>query len=198
MSPHELNLTHGAHDTRDGGMCLMEAVAWLAGEEHSDTPPCACPVLAAFARSINDGMGEGVTGDALRNKHLAPLAPLLVGTRSSPKVEQARAEFFARWAVTVLAPLALDAAGLGEHAANLRAVPGDAPMADVESAAEHAARAARATEHAAWVAERAAWAAVRAAAAAALAADAVAEDTDVAWPLAVKALRDACAIGGAR
>jgi hypothetical protein len=38
-------LSHGSHDRREDGMCLMEAVAFLAGERHSDRgatqrPPC--------------------------------------------------------------------------------------------------------------------------------------------------------------
>ena len=33
-------LDKGAHDTREDGVCVMEAVAWYAGEDHSDAPAC--------------------------------------------------------------------------------------------------------------------------------------------------------------
>lgn len=78
-------LQRGAHATRDDGMCAMEMVAWLAGEPHSDEPSCACPVLAAFVRACNDSMS-----DELRNRHLRPLVPRLVNTRSSAAAERAR------------------------------------------------------------------------------------------------------------
>lgn len=33
-------LDKGTHDTRANGVCVMEAVAWYAGEDHSDAPAC--------------------------------------------------------------------------------------------------------------------------------------------------------------
>ena len=100
-----MELTCGAHATREDGLCLMEAVALLGGEEHTDKPVCACPVLSAFGRRLNDGMGRGPKGDALRAKYLADLAPRLVGTRSTPEVELRRVFIFADGAVRVLAPI---------------------------------------------------------------------------------------------
>lgn len=38
-------LKEGSHEARERGVCAMEAVAWLAGEKHSDAPRCACPVI---------------------------------------------------------------------------------------------------------------------------------------------------------
>lgn len=66
-------------------MCAMEMVAWLAGEPHSDEPRCACPVLAAFVRAVNDSLG-----DEQRNRLLRPLVPQLVNTRASAAVERQR------------------------------------------------------------------------------------------------------------
>jgi len=44
-----MELLKGSHD--DGnGKCGLEAVAWLAGEEHSDHPACVSPVLGDFCR----------------------------------------------------------------------------------------------------------------------------------------------------
>ena len=43
-----LHLDKGSHRSFEEGMCLLEAVAWVAGETHSDRPKCASPVIAAF------------------------------------------------------------------------------------------------------------------------------------------------------
>src|SRR4051812_15120531 len=40
----------------DGRLCLMSLVAFLAGEDHSDAPGCASPLIQAFAIRINDNM----------------------------------------------------------------------------------------------------------------------------------------------
>jgi len=106
-------LQAGAHDTAAEGLCAMEAVAWLEGVEHSDRPSCTCPVIAAFVRSINDRMP-----DSDRQKLVAYL-PRLVGT-VSPRHEQERAEYLAWHAITVVAPVVLERAGLKHHAATLR------------------------------------------------------------------------------
>jgi len=160
-------LRHGGHFTRDEGMCLLEAVAFLAGEPHSDAPECACPVLSAYGRKLNDVMGKGPAGDALRAKYLSDIAPMLVGTfASTHEVERRRAYLLTDRAVRVIAPMALDAAGLCAHAATLRAL---APVTDAFTAraatlaARAATLAARAAAYAAEAAEAAAWAAAEAA-----------------------------------
>lgn len=80
-------------------MCAMEMVAWLAGEPHSDEPACACPVIAAFVRACNDAMS-----DQARNRHLRPLVPRLVNTRSGASVEQRRGLVVADGLVRELLP----------------------------------------------------------------------------------------------
>ena len=196
-------------------MCLLEAVAYIAGEPHSDTPECACGVLAAYGRAINDSMGEGPEGDALRDKHLAGIAPLLINTRSTRDVERRRAYLLTDRAVRVIAPMALDAVGLHDHAATLRAL---APVTDAATAraayaaayaaanaanaATRATRATRAAAHAARDARDAAQYAAHAAAEAAAEAAAVAAaeaaawaariaDPDTVWAAARRALIDA-------
>jgi hypothetical protein len=69
----------------------MEAVALLAGEPKTDRPQCVCRVLSDFGRRFNDMLGEGDHGDMRRGIYLAPLAPLLVNTRSTKAVENERA-----------------------------------------------------------------------------------------------------------
>jgi hypothetical protein len=81
---------------------------------------------------------------------LPPFAVKLVGTRSKPAVEQRRAYYFADRAVRRFAPTALDAAGFGTIAAELRALD---PVCDVPTA--HAAMRA-AKEFQVWMAEESA------------------------------------------
>jgi hypothetical protein len=69
-----LHLDRGDHDTRNRGVCLMEAVAWWAGEPHTDQPRCVSPVLATFGMSLNDRFPDD------RRQRLKPLIPLLPGT----------------------------------------------------------------------------------------------------------------------
>tara|TARA_R110000782_G_scaffold34010_2_gene81598 strand:+ start:1660 stop:2286 length:627 start_codon:yes stop_codon:yes gene_type:complete len=148
----------------------MEAVAMLGGEDHTADPGCACQVLAAFGRRLNDEMGIGAQGDVLRAKYLSDLAPRLVGTRSTPEVELRRALVFADGAVRVLAPLAMEAAGRVAAADALRAL---SPVIDRDTAdrAAAAARAAYAAVNAAdAAAANAAYSAANAAAAYAAAA----------------------------
>jgi hypothetical protein len=112
-----IHLAFGAHYSREEGMCLMEAVAYIAGEPHTDRPECVCPVLASFGRVWNDALN-----DEDRNRLLRPFIRRLIGTRSTPKVEERRAFMAADWAVRVAAPVWLRAAGLDDEAASLEAL----------------------------------------------------------------------------
>jgi hypothetical protein len=161
MDLHELtifNLAKGNHKRAADGVCLMEAVAWMEGEKHSDKPECACPVIGRFAIGINDRLP-----DEWRQR-LVPFIPRLVGTRSKIH-ERERAEFLAWQAIRVFAPLALDAAKLPFWAGKLRAFKGTLVEAQI------LARGARdAATAAAYAATAAAYAATAAAADAATAA----------------------------
>src|SRR5690606_25276631 len=114
--------------------CAMEAVAYIAGEQHSDHPECACPVIAAFMRRWNDGLPD----DESRTRLLRPLLPRLVGSRSTEDVERRRGWLAVDWAYRVAAPafLALHPE-LATHAQRIR---DSAPVTD-----EASAEAARAT-----------------------------------------------------
>jgi len=100
-------------------MCAMEMVAWLAGEEHSDEPQCACPVLAAFVRAINDALPD----DAARDHYLRPLVPKLVNTRRSREIEARRAFLVADTVTRTLVPLHLETESLRLETLLLRALP---------------------------------------------------------------------------
>src|SRR5688572_13029700 len=96
-----VTLLHGSHEADSGEMCAMEAVAWLAGEPHSDAPKCACPVIARLVIRLNDRMGSD---DAMRTDLLRPLLPKIVGSRVPWEVMVKRAYLAADTAVRVFAP----------------------------------------------------------------------------------------------
>src|SRR5215218_969855 len=58
----------------EGRMCLMSLVAFLAGEQHSDAPGCASPLIQTFAVVINDHMPREA------RQRLKPFAPRIIGT----------------------------------------------------------------------------------------------------------------------
>ncbi|MDP2320722.1 MAG: hypothetical protein Q8O42_15445, partial [Acidobacteriota bacterium] len=115
-------IKHGAHDSPDDGMCIMEAVAFVAGEPFSDHPPCACPVIGTFMRSWNDGIQD----DETRTRLLKPFIEKLVGTRSTKAVERRRADLATDFLIRTHAPTWLEFSGDGELqdlAAKIRALP---------------------------------------------------------------------------
>ena len=159
-----LVLAKGAHDDRSDGLCLLEAVAWFAGKDHTDHPPCVSPVLGAYGRSLNDALPDD------RRQSLKPLIPALPGT-AGDGLDEARGYMALDWLVRTWCPAWLDLAGLSEEAAALRDLRRIAALASAQSAApvvrqaaEKAAAAGAAAGAAAWAA---AWAAARDAARAA-------------------------------
>ena len=115
-------LTSGFHESPEEGLCLLEAAAFHAGVPHSDHAEGVCPVLGAFGRPTNDGPWPS---NEARTEALGPLVALLAGSRSTSRVERARAVFLARRALTAYAPLALYAAvcameAIGYDCADLR------------------------------------------------------------------------------
>jgi hypothetical protein len=191
-----LALSSGSHAEFERGMCVMEAVSYVAGEPWSDAPQCACPVITAFMVSWNDSLPS----DAERERLLKPFIPLLVGTRN-PAAEERRSYMALDWLIRVFTPKWLDLVpALHEHAKALRELEAIADMAGAAAAGERV-RAAWAAARAA--ARAAAWDAARAAArdaaraAAGDAAWAAARDAawdaarDAAWDAAWDAARDA-------
>lgn len=120
-------LRRGAHASADDGMCAMEMVAWLAGEAHTDEPLCACPVIAAFVRAINDALPD----DAGRDHYLRRLVPKLVNTARSRSVEGRRGFLVADTVTRTLVPLHLETLGLRLETLLLRALP---PVTDADTA----------------------------------------------------------------
>jgi hypothetical protein len=130
------HLAPGPHRRPGGGRCAMEWVAHLAGEEHNDAPRTVTPVLAAFARSWNDGLDDGA------RQRLRPYLGRTIGT-AGDGLDEWRAWLCADWLVRSCAPALLEHAGLGDAAEALRRL---GPLVGDESAerAEPALAAARA------------------------------------------------------
>ena len=125
-----LNLRKGSGGDYANGLCLMEAVAWMASEGATDSPECACPVLAAFAVELNDGLSDE------NRQLLKPLILPMTGTRSEVH-EKARAKYLVLAVANRILPQALEASW-PDHARALRAA---TTLAEVKTAA-HAAKAA--------------------------------------------------------
>ena len=116
----DLVLLHGKHETRADGVCAMEAVAWLAGEPHSDAPQCTCPVIASFVRRWNDRIRD----NERRTRVLRPMLTKMIGTRSTYEVEQRRAMLIMDWLIRENTPAWLELhESLRPLAAELRAAP---------------------------------------------------------------------------
>lgn len=136
-----LVLRSGTHASASDGVSLMEAVSILAGEPWSNSPTCTSPVIAAYARSLNDWLPD----DA--RQRLKAYIPRLIGT-AEPDLELRRAFACADAAVRIFAPLGFAAAGLVKEGLKLGAL---APV-DRESGPS----AAESTESAEWAARSAA------------------------------------------
>lgn len=119
-----LVLDRGAHPRRGVCMCLLEAVAWYAGEEHGDAPGCVSPVLRTFGVRLSDALPDD------RRQDLKPLIPVLMGTAGDGR-DQARSYRALDWLVRVYTPIWLDLAGLDPQA---QALAGLAPLVDSSTA----------------------------------------------------------------
>ena len=186
-----MTLTKGPHAEREAGMCAMEAVAWLAGEPHSDAPQCACPIIARLVINANDNWD-----DETRNRLLKPLLHKIIGTRvtcdaAGDSILLKRMYMVQDWHIRVRTPAFLRLAGLKAVAESLEAL---APVIDAASLkdCEPATSAARSVAMSA--AKSAAWSAAKSAAksawsAAKSAAWSAAEDA--AWSATWSAAEDA-------
>jgi hypothetical protein len=120
-----LDLERGKHDRRQDGVDVMEAVAWHAGESHSDHPRCASEVVAAGMRSWNDDLPHGP------RQQLKAYVALLVGTDAPIAVELARAWMALDGLVREHTPAWLREAGADDVADRLA---GATPICDAASA----------------------------------------------------------------
>jgi hypothetical protein len=83
-----VTLVQGVGDRRRGRLCVMSFVALLAGEDHSDHPACASPLIRGVALPVNDAL-------PLRERQcLKAFAARIVGTADG--CDAARAEVLRR------------------------------------------------------------------------------------------------------
>ncbi|GEL17666.1 hypothetical protein [Pseudonocardia asaccharolytica] len=147
----DIRLDVGDHDSPGEGLCLLEAVAYLAGEPHTDHPECVSPVLGAFGRALND-----VLPDDLRQE-LVPLIPLLPGT-AGDGLDEARSYIALDWLIRTWLPAWLDLVpACREAAARVRGLGRIVGMVS----AERAGPVVREAREQATAARAAAWAAAR-------------------------------------
>lgn len=128
-------------------MSLLEAVAWWAGEPHSDHPACVSPVLAAFGRGWADALDDD------RRQQLKAWVPKLVGTGGDGGDDR-RVLLLVDWLARTCAPAFLRAAGLTLEAERLEGaaeVTGWEPAARLGPPGRQAAAAAWVQLEAAWV-----------------------------------------------
>ena len=127
-----MRLLAGDHKSVGEGLCAMEAAAWLAGEPHSSTPRCVCPVIAAFLRSWNDAIAD----DDERTAIIRPLVTWAIGTRSTKQVEKRRALMAIDWSVRTFTPEWLDLCNerYAVHTSALRSLPAITSFKDLIAA----------------------------------------------------------------
>ena len=98
-----VRLECGTHVPNGAAACTMEAVSQLGGEPWSDHPATAGPVLGAYFRAWNDGLGHED-----RDRILRPFLPQLVGAAGTWDVEERRGYMALDWLVRVHAAAWLD------------------------------------------------------------------------------------------
>jgi len=70
----KFELSRGSHASPRVGLCAMEAVAWLEGEEHTDHPNCVSDEVGMLMRTLNDTLFDW------DRQLLIPYLPKCVGT----------------------------------------------------------------------------------------------------------------------
>lgn len=116
-------LKRGGHTKESGDRCAEEAVAWLAGEEHSDNPQCVDVAISAFRRRWNDLF----TDDAERTRRILPTMLPSLWTHGSRKLALRRANLAVDWSVRIRIPAVLRALGYATDADRLASC---APIVD--------------------------------------------------------------------
>lgn len=105
-----IELVRSRGDPARARLCIMSLVAYLAGEPHGDRPESASPLIAAFARPINDAM------DRATRQRLIPFAPRIQGTGASGDARR-RDILYRRLLDTLLPAVVRDLqAGAHDHA----------------------------------------------------------------------------------
>ena len=148
---YRIDLSYSSHIHREDGVCLTEAVAWLAGEPHTDEPKTMCPTLTKIMKCWNDELNIPYRDPAIKH-----YAPRLIGTNLGPKAAELRVNMAAEWLFQQHLPGWLDFIGLFGHARTLGSFrPPQMPLPtdyirDLTDVLEQATHQANAIPHAPW------------------------------------------------
>jgi hypothetical protein len=105
----QFNLRRGNSFDPRNGACLLDAVSWFEYGKLGDHPECVCPVIAAYARRLNDDLPDG------ERQELKRFLPRLVGT-VDVTAEKDRAEYAVRRVIREILPRLLRARGYSDQA----------------------------------------------------------------------------------
>ena len=103
LDPQKVSLSRGAHSSPEEGLCTLEVVAMLAGEEHTDQPKCCCPAVGSFCFRWNDDLR-----DDERTALLLPLTSRLVGSIQDEEISRRRAVLAIDWLLRTATPAWLE------------------------------------------------------------------------------------------
>ena len=123
------DLRKGSTDHPKNGACLFDAGMWLVYGKIGDNPPCSCPIIRAYAISLNDNMPQD------QRQRLKPFILRVVGNRD-PAAEPARIYKIILETARRIVPLTLDLQP--DHQAVLRTLPDDASYTTIADAASAA------------------------------------------------------------
>jgi hypothetical protein len=116
VSANEYHLAKGSHPTPQDGLCAMEWVSYIAGEQHTDQPVCVDLPLRSFCIGLNDALDDD------SRQRLRPYLGRCIGTAGDGRTSE-RGYLCLDWTVRTYTPTWLELAGLVEDAARLRALP---------------------------------------------------------------------------
>jgi hypothetical protein len=123
------DLRRGNTDHPGNGACLYDAAKWISYAELGDDPPCACPVIRAYAITLNDMFSDD------QRQRLKPFI-LRVIDNFDPASEPARVEYLIRCVVGKILPIALEAGEFTQQAALLRRAAHDETLDELRRLAE--------------------------------------------------------------
>jgi hypothetical protein len=148
-----IRLAVGVHRDREDGLCLLEAVAWWAGEPHTVQPQCVSAVLSPLCAELNDVMPD------TERSLLVPLIPRLAVSKAAPAVEWQRAFLLADYVLRERHALSLEYWGFEDQALELLLLAPITDMAAASAVAEVLARQAPTfpSKHRHWFGDHPAW-----------------------------------------
>jgi hypothetical protein len=109
-----LRLQAGYHPPSATAFNMMEAVAYIAGEEWNDHPLCVSQTISAFCRHLNDDLND------VDRQQLLAYIPRVIGTQGNRDIWIRQEWMITDWMVRTYLSAWWDLAGYPEHANGLR------------------------------------------------------------------------------